>query len=351
MRVCGRNFRKKKINKPPQTRIPFLYIGVMKRGADKPRPTTTEDPIMGMKEQAEAATRTIIKRIEGALETGEKLTWGGACVTGLPTNFTTGKAYRGWNVFQLWMSGFSSPYWAGLKQILNAGGRVRREEFGRPTWIMLWQRRKLKPKPGEEDKEERFFWFSKALKVYNVEQCEGLPEGAIRTPEGAENVPELDEFFEAYADADDLRMEFETDTPFPCYVPALDVVRMPERARCFGTEAFYSSLAHEATHATGHSKRLDRDHAFGSTKADYSKEELVAEFGAAILGAILGFNGEKKVDDHAAYLRGWLKPLQDDPTFLITAASAAQKAVDRIMRKAGAPLDAPVEAEPEAVEV
>jgi antirestriction protein ArdC len=88
-------------------------------------------------------------------------------------------------------------------------------------------------------------------------------------------------------------------------------------------------------HATGHEKRLDRSHAFGAGRANYSKEELVAEFGAAIIGAMLGFDGAKEIENHAAYLRGWLKPLKDDPTFLASAASAAQKAVDRIMVKAG----------------
>jgi len=291
---------------------------------------------MGMKEQAKAITDRMIARIEDALDSGEKLTWAKGCEHGLPMNFTSGKLYRGWNVFQCWMSGYERQLWAGLKQILKAGGRVRREEFGKPTWILLWTKRKCKAKPdAEPDARASFYWMSKALKVYNIDQCEGLPEDVVAEPQGADAVEDLDVFFAAYAAGDDLRMVHNADTPFPGYAPDMDTVLMPSRDRFHGTERFYSSLAHECGHATGHAKRLDREHAFADGRANYSKEELVAEFTAAILGATLGFDGAPEVENHAAYLRGWLKPLKDDPTFLGTAASAAQKAVDRIMVKAG----------------
>lgn len=76
-----------------------------------------------------------------------------------------------------------------------------------------------------------------------------------------------------------------------CYVPSRDVVLMPERSSFDGPEAYYDTLFHEATHSTGHRKRLARQdllefHAFGDPS--YSREELVAEMGAAFLSGHTG---------------------------------------------------------------
>ena len=288
--------------------------------------------------QAKATTDWMIARIETALETGEKLTWAHGHDLGLPRNFATGRYYRGWNVFRCWMAGFERPLFVGLRQVVKLGGRVRREEMTRPTWIMLWNRREVDDGTDKYGaKKTRSYWYSKALKVYNVAQCDGLDESKFATlkeAEGAEHDAELDAFFGAYADADGLKVKYEAEMPFSCYVPELDEVRMPPRASFYGTTKFYGELAHEFVHATGADKRLKRGD-FGMGWESYSKEELVAEFGAAILAAVLGFEVESEKENHAAYLRGWLTRLKDDPTLLCSAASAAQKAVDRIMEKAG----------------
>jgi len=299
---------------------------------------------MGMKEQAEATTRWMIARIEEALASGEKLNWATGHENGLPVNFTTGKFYRGWNVFRCWMAGFERPLFAGAGQIKAAGGRVKREEWSAPTWIQLWTKRELDeidPRTGLK----RVYWYSKALKVWNVEQCDGLDEdklARIKRPTGAESDEALDEFFGEAASADGFTVR-EGASALPCYAFTVDEVRMPDRAAYHGGKRYYADLAHEFVHATGHESRLDRG-LFAHGREDYSKEELVAEFGAAMLGAMLGFDGGKEAENSAAYLRGWLRALGDDPTLLASAASAAQKAVDRIMEKAGAL--APAEADP-----
>jgi len=65
---------------------------------------------------------------------------------------------------------------------------------------------------------------------------------------------------------------------------------------------------------------------FGSVK--YSKEELVAEMGSAILGAEFGIE-PTPIDNHAAYIQGWMEKIKskDGPKTFITAASEASKAV------------------------
>ena len=64
---------------------------------------------------------------------------------------------------------------------------------------------------------------------------------------------------------------------------------------------------------------------FGST--NYSKEELVAEMGAAMLCGVTGIVNQT-IDNSAAYIQGWLSKLRKDSTLVVQAAAQAQKAVD-----------------------
>ena len=90
---------------------------------------------------------------------------------------------------------------------------------------------------------------------------------------------------------------------------------------------------HELTHATGHTSRLWRPTlvdmvAFGD--CNYSKEELVAEMGAAFLCGVAGIENTTTTDS-ASYIQGWLRKLQDDTKLLIGAAAQAQRAADYIL--------------------
>lgn len=89
------------------------------------------------------------------------------------------------------------------------------------------------------------------------------------------------------------------------------------------------------SHSTGHKSRLARftgnaaAAAFGS--AEYSKEELVAEIGAATVNSYCGIETPASFRNSAAYLQGWLSALRKDPTMIITAAGKAEKAVNYIL--------------------
>jgi antirestriction protein ArdC len=111
------------------------------------------------------------------------------------------------------------------------------------------------------------------------------------------------------------------------------MVNMPEQRLFPKLEHYYSVLFHELTHSTGHRSRLNRDTlndllAFGDT--NYSKEELVAEMGAAYLCRVAGIANET-LDNSAAYIQGWLGKLRTDKRLLIHAAAQAQKAADWIL--------------------
>lgn len=112
------------------------------------------------------------------------------------------------------------------------------------------------------------------------------------------------------------------------YAPGPDYVQMPPFTSFRDTESYCSTLAHELTHWTKHSSRLNRDlgrRTFGDQ--GYAREELVAEIGAAFLCCDLGITPEPR-DDHAAYLGHWLKVLTEDKRAIFQAAAHAQRAVD-----------------------
>jgi antirestriction protein ArdC len=100
-------------------------------------------------------------------------------------------------------------------------------------------------------------------------------------------------------------------------------------------EHFYGTLAHEHVHWTGAKSRKARDLSgrFGSNA--YAVEELIAELGAAFVGAQLGI-GTVTRDDHARYLNNWISVLRESPRALVTVASQAQQAVDLLNELAGA---------------
>lgn len=125
-----------------------------------------------------------------------------------------------------------------------------------------------------------------------------------------------------------------------CYVPKLDTIKMPDKAVFHSAEDYHSTLLHEASHATGAKKRLDRLGIFGNLTSmeAYAREELRAELASAMLGAELGIRqGEYHVENHAAYVASWLQALRNDQNEIFKAASAAQKIADWLKTHAVTP--------------
>ena len=119
------------------------------------------------------------------------------------------------------------------------------------------------------------------------------------------------------------------------YQPSNDWIRMPEKETFDDAEEYYSTLFHEFTHSTGHKTRLNRPgiteaHYFGDEI--YSKEELIAEMGAAMLSGVVGIEN-KTIKNSASYIQSWLGKLKEDRKLVVHAAAAAQRAADFILGK------------------
>jgi len=239
-----------------------------------------------------------------------------------------GLPYSGINVLMLWgaavESGYASPFWMTFKQAQELGAHVRKGECGH---LVVYANTITKTEEGENGQdEERKIPFMKGYSVFNVEQIEGLPEHYTAKPEhiidAAQRIDHAEKFFEAIGA--DIRQGGNSAH----YSGGTDHVQMPAFEAFRSPEAYYATLAHELTHWTKHSKRLDRD--FGrKTWGDegYAKEELVAELGAAFLCADLALTPEPGTD-HAAYIQSWLKVLKEDKRAIFSAAAHAQRAAD-----------------------
>lgn len=273
--------------------------------------------------------QTITDQLIEALEAGVKPwvnSWKGSPAGGLPLRHN-GEPYQGINVLVLWCAalskGYASPNWMTFRQAKELGGAVRKGE--KSTTVMYYG---SATKDDADTGEEKRFSFAKSYRVFNAEQIDGLadhyttPHPTIDT--GARPVDEWASYFER------VGANVQTRQGTPCYVPATDIIYMPPICEFESAEAFFSVLAHEHAHWTGRVSRCDRP--LEQERQKYSYEEIIAEIGAAMVAANVGFVPD--IENSAAYLASWLAALKNDKRFIISAASKAQAAANYIHQRA-----------------
>ncbi|MBI9095257.1 MAG: DUF1738 domain-containing protein [Sphaerochaeta sp.] len=252
---------------------------------------------------------------------------------GFPRSMESGKLYRGINHFLLSCADFESPYWLTFNQARNRGGQVRKGEKGTPIIFFQWKEYEKTSSNGETVKEQKPIL--RYYVVMNIEQIDG-----IEAPKGEE----IKDFgFDPIAEAETIihnmpnRPHITHNEQRAYYQPALDMVNMPKATSFEQAEGYYSVLFHELAHSTGHESRLARERfsgmaAFGDET--YSREELVAEFGAAFLCGHARIE-PATIENSAAYIQGWIKRIKSDPRLIVTAAAQGQKAADYILGQHG----------------
>lgn len=241
-----------------------------------------------------------------------------------------GVPYRGINTMLLWIAqsaaGYGNSTWMTYRQATELGGQVRKGEKSTHIVYANAVERTDTNDAGEETKSR--IPFMKAYYVFNVEQIDGLPEQFYFKPDFAETLEEelvrldhVDAFFKATG----ATIKEGGNRAF--YRPSDDTVTMPHFAAFVSAEAYAAVLAHEIVHWTGASSRLDRIKTTAFGTEEYAKEELIAELGAAFIGADLGLQIDPR-EDHASYIASWLKALKNDKRAIFQAAAAAERAAD-----------------------
>ena len=253
-------------------------------------------------------------------------------------NHLSGKQYRGINAFTTAIfgeiAGFDSDRWVSYKQAKELGGQVRKGEKGIPiVFFKILEKSKemTNVKTGGNEQVDMKIPFARYSTVFNLAQCEGIdyePLPLTDEPEyDHDPIAEIEDRIYSFQNLPEIVHVADTRA---FYRPSTDTVNVPALSEFRTPEAYYCTLHHELIHASGHKERLNRrsltdNHGFGSH--EYSKEELVAELGACFLNSDAGIFDANLLES-AAYMKGWLKALKENPAWLVQSANAAQKAVD-----------------------
>ncbi len=251
---------------------------------------------------------------------------------GMPINPTTKNHYKGVNILALWFNQqdkeFTSNKWATYKQWKEIGAQVRKGE--KSSQIIFYKTLTTEEKNEAGDTEEHKIPMLKLYNVFNANQVDDFDDTAAITINDTDLVKPIevaDQFCKnTKADIRHGKTSAYYD-PVADYIGIPDTIAFQDTQTASATENYYSTLLHELTHLTGSKRRLGRFKQYKENKQDYAFEELVAELGAAFMCASLNITQSGR-EDHAQYIKGWLKALKDDKRHIFKAAAQANKAVE-----------------------
>lgn len=268
---------------------------------------------------SETIYKMVTDRIIEQLEKGV-VPWRRPWKNGASVNWVTQRPYRGINSLLL-----EPGEYATFKQIGEAGGKVRKGEKGQIVVFWKWIERE-----NEETGEKEQIPFLRYYKVFDIiKQAEGLKSKQETKTFEHDPIESAQRLVEGYTNSPVIRHK----SGRAVYYPELDCVSTPPLKDYREAEGYYSVMFHELVHSTGHKSRLARKGiiqsgvAFGDEV--YSKEELVAEIGAAMLCGVAGIENAT-IENSASYIQSWLRALKEDSKLIVHAAAQAQKAADYI---------------------
>lgn len=274
--------------------------------------------------------------VKGLSEEG--LNWKqGWATTGELRNAVSNRHYRGLNEFYLklvsMVYGYKDPRWMTFNQIRDEGYHLEKGSKGAKVeyWFPFDTIKKKGVSFEEKErlinegkrKNEDFSLIAKYYTVFNGDNISGLPE--IELPKNEIEPSKVLEQIskgmkvEIYNDGEDRAF----------YRPSTDDIHLP-LPEVFSSNNEYNAVAfHELGHATGHESRLNRDQSGVFGTSAYAKEELVAEITSAFMAETTGINLEDmNMENHKAYVNGWIASIEDDPEYLMKAISQAHDAAD-----------------------
>lgn len=283
----------------------------------------------------QAVTDRIIAQMEQGIVPWHK-PWTGAADGAI--NYVSRRAY---SVLNQWLLGRDGE-WLTFKQVQQCGGRIKKG--AKAGMVVFYTQHQYKVMVNVEDEdgkvhEEERTKVKPVLRAYNVfhiSDCEGI-ESKIQ--EGVKNdvepIEQAEKVISEYVSREkELTFRNDSVTDKAYYSPASDMVCVPMISQYDVVEEYYSTTFHELVHSTMKETRCNRKAenkmaAFGS--ADYSREELVAETGSAMLCTKVGIDCDKAFKNSVAYIQSWLKALKNDNKMIVWAASRAEKAAKYIM--------------------
>src|SRR5258707_5741324 len=105
--------------------------------------------------------------------------WSASPGANTPCNAMTNRPYSGCNVVLLWMAqaaGYRAPRFLTFKQALELGGHVRKGERGIKVYFV--KQFQVRDDGAGDNASTRLVPMMREYTVFNVDQCDGLPETA-----------------------------------------------------------------------------------------------------------------------------------------------------------------------------
>jgi antirestriction protein ArdC len=268
-----------------------------------------------------SARETLANQIMSRLESGDALAWVRQWFAAeAPYNAVSRKNYRGINTLHLSFSKFDDPRWMTFNQASQAGYKVKKGS--KASRVEFWQRFDEVDENGE--KTGKTGMMCKLFSVFNAEQIDGIPPLTDETPRAIHTNDRAEKI------AANCGCKISHGGSRAFYSPMCDSITVPHQKNFFSDAAYYQTLMHEIAHSTGHQSRLNRDLTGKFGKSSYAIEELRAEMGSAFICKDLGISladdeMQFHIDQHAAYIEGWLSVLKGDRKKLLDAISDANK--------------------------
>jgi antirestriction protein ArdC len=238
-------------------------------------------------------------------------------------NAVTGHKYRGVNVLMLALFGTDTHY-VTFKQVQAGGGRIKEGAKSEIVtyWLIKDKDKAGKPLPAGE---KRF-----SLLYYRVF---GLKDTTLTIERKGVKQCEFSPIEQAEKIAKGCGVEITHGGNRACYSPAQHKISMPNPEQFKSPAHYYAVLFHEITHAM--SKDCGEKLGTGFGSEPYAKEELVAEMGSQFLLSYCGIDSENLYENTSAYLQNWMEALANEPKLIVSAAGAAQRRFDAVLKALG----------------
>lgn len=267
-------------------------------------------------------TARIIEQLEQGIIPWEK-PW-----TGTRNGAVSGSTGKPYSLLNQMLLGRPGVYYT-FKQVKDQGGNIKKGE--KSGTVVFWKQIPIKEQDENGEIVERLVPVLKYYNVFHIDQCTGLkPLEQVAEVEPPKN-QNGEDIISQYQQREGITIEHIRGDR-ACYSPGADRITLPLREQFPDAAEYYSTAFHEITHSTGHAKRLNRLKStahFGNE--DYSREELVAEIGAAVLTNHTGAETAKSFRNSVAYIQGWLTALRNDNRLIVQASGQAARAVEFIL--------------------
>jgi antirestriction protein ArdC len=285
-------------------------------------------------------TERIIKQLEQGIVPWQRPWSGASLANGGAINYCTRKPYSYLNQLLLGRDG----EWLTFKQVKDNGGSIKK---GAKAGLVVYYTTVTKSKREKENEDGESivetvsqlhtFPILKHYHVFHISDCTGI-ESKIKDIEPNEDIKPVDaaeNIINGYLDRESgLKFQNDKVSGDAYYSPSQDMVVVPKLSQYEIVEEYYSTTFHELAHSTMHPNRCNRKSDMKSSMfggEDYSREELVAELGSAMLCNASGLDCDKAFKNSVAYIQGWLSKLKNDNKMIIWASARAEKAAKYII--------------------